>query len=397
MATVQKRGNAYTIKVSCGYDINGKQIIKSTTWKPETGLTPKQTEKELERQKFLFEERVKNGHCLDGNIKFAEFTDKWLLDYAEKQLAPKTLARYKELLKRIIPAIGHIHLDKIQPHHLLALYSNLAEPGINIKTGQGLSSKTILHHHRLISSIMNTAVQWQVILSNPAERAKPPKVMRSEAKYLDEVQSQKVIELLANEPIQYRTMITLFIYSGLRRGELCGLEWKDVDFKNHLINVARASQYLPGKGIFEKETKNISSERTISLAPLVFDNLREFKGWQLQERVKLGDQWVESDRLFTQWNGNPIHPDTITSWFADFIKKNDLPHVSIHSLRHTNATLLIAGGTDIRTVSKRLGHAQTSTTGNIYAHAIRSADEATSGTLETLLNPINKKLTDKHA
>ena len=104
----------------------------------------------------------------------------------------------------------------------------------------------------------------------------------------------------------------------------------------------------------------------------------------------MGNLWEDNDKLFTQWNGKPIHPDSISNWFAAFVRKNNLPNVSIHSLRHTNATLLIASGTPLKTVSNRLGHAQLSTTGNIYAHAIRATDKAAAETLQDILSP-NKK------
>lgn len=253
MATVTKRGNTYRIRVSCGYDVAENQIIKSITWKPAPELTKKQIEKELERQKVMFEEKCRTGRFLDGSIKFADFVDKWMSDYAEKQLKEKTLARYRNLLKRILPAIGHIRLEQLQPHHLMRFYDNLEESGIRAdvkykcridfkdflqKNGysrvhiaqisgvsaatvsslgmgrnvsrtsaervsaalnrpfselfeqvggeQGLSGKTILHHHRLISSVLTTAVQWQVIFSNPCDRVKPPKAEQKEARYLDE-------------------------------------------------------------------------------------------------------------------------------------------------------------------------------------------------------------------
>ena len=134
MATVTKRGNSYKITVSCGYDLNGKQIRRHTTWTPDPGMTAKQEAKELERQKFLFEERCRTGQVLNGSVRFADFATKWFEDYASKQLRSKTLARYEALIQRINAAIGHIHLDKLQPHHLLTFYDNLAEPGIRDDT-----------------------------------------------------------------------------------------------------------------------------------------------------------------------------------------------------------------------------------------------------------------------
>ena len=201
-----------------------------------------------------------------------------------------------------------------------------------------------------------------------------------------------LIELLEYEPIQYRTAVILLIYSGMRRGELLGLEWNDFDFKKYIVSIARASQYLPKKGVFTTRTKTSSSARVIKLPVAAFNLLMELRVKQAEERIRLGDQWQETDRLFTMWNGTPMHPDTISSWFRDFIKRHpELPQIHLHSLRHTNATLLIAAGTNVRTVSRRLGHSQTSTTMDIYSHAIQSADAAAAEVLGDLLDPMKKK------
>ena len=249
-----------------------------------------------------------------------------------------------------------------------------------------LSGKTVLHHHRLISSILEKAVKWQVIFSNPCERVEVPKIERKEAKYLDEKQAAELLRCLENESLQYRTMITLLLYSGMRRGELCGLEWGDIDFRENLIDINKSSLYLAEKGIFEDGTKNFSSKRVIKLPAPIMSLLAEHKKEQATERFKIGDKWEDSNKIFTQWNGKPIHPDTISGWFRKFIAKYHLPDVSIHSLRHTNATLLIAGGTDLRTVSKRLGHSNMTTTGNIYTHAIQTADERAAEVLGNILD-----------
>lgn len=454
MASILKRKNSYFIMVSTGYDSNGKQIRKTMNWRPEEGMTEKQIEKAVNEQAVLFERKVLSGQVMDDNITFDEFTKRWLSDYAEVNLAPKTLSRYKAMLNRILPVIGHMKLGKLQPHHLMDLYKEMGNDinrrGISYlatdeckeylkRTGltreyiskmsgvhinsiynifkgvpvseetvkkvckvldldfdddfetsrplTGLSNKTINHHHRLISSILNQAVFWQVITSNVAARVKPPKVERKEAKYLDEKQTAKLLKLLEDESPIHQTMIKMFIYSGLRRGELCALEWKDIDFENNLISVCRSSQYIPGKGIFTKETKTVTSDRTIKLPLQAFEMLKEYKKVQMEDQLKAGDKWVKNDRIFTQWNGEPIHPDSITGWFREFIQRTDLPKVSIHSLRHTNITLLIAAGVPLRTVSYRAGHAQTSTTANIYSHAIRTADEMAADVLDDILRP----------
>ena len=455
MSTIRKRGNNYQIRVSCGYRVNGEQIIKTMTYKPLPGMTEKQIQKELKREAVIFEEKCLNGTIMSGNIKLGDFMEKWFKDYGEKQLKAKTFSTYKVLSERGKQALGHIAVSKIRPHHLIEFYNNLAESGVredikykateklikiikckaltvkqlsertgvsenaimNCKQGKNvskgtadkitayfnetglfepvnalkpLSGKTILHYHRFISSVLSAAVEWQIISSNPCQRVKPPKVEKKEAVYLDEVEAARLINCLDNEPLPFKTMIMLFLFSGMRRGELCGLEWSDIDFKNNLINISKSSLYLPEKGIFEDTTKNKTSERVIRVPQEMTELLKEYRKEQNKRRLMYGDMWKGSNKIFTGEDGRPIHPDTVSGQFNKFIKRYDLPPVHIHSLRHTNATLLIAAGTDIRTVAKRLGHATATTTANIYAHAIKTADELAAEKLADILHPINK-------
>lgn len=299
-------------------------------------------------------------------------------------------------MKRIVPAIGHIKLADLRPLHLNAFYQNLAEPGVNkqgkrdkhgkLAERKPLAPKTILEHHRLISKILNTAVRWELLDRNVAERADPPKVPYREQRCLDEKETKHMLSLLSAEPIQYRTMITLLVFTGMRRGELCGLEWKDIDFENQTVTICRTSQYIGNKEFITKEPKTRSGIRKLTVGTAVCRLLKTYRTCQALERLKAGDKWVDTDRLFTQWNGMPIYPDTVTDWFAKFLKRNDLPKVTLHSLRHSNATLMIAEGVDIRTVSNRLGHAQASTTLNIYAHALKSRDLDAAEKLDAALN-----------
>lgn len=396
MATARKKGKGYEIRVYCGVDSNYKRIDKSKMWTPKPNMTAKQIEKELERQKVLFEEEVKTGKCYNNKIKFREFADIWLKEYAEKNLAPKTYSRYIGLLERINQAIGHMKLKDIKPLHLNKFYDNLSEKGISKRVKRDnngneigdrrLAPKTIFAHHQLISKILATAVKWQLIDINVAERADPPKVSQKEIRFLDETDTKRLITLLDDEPIQYKTMIILLIYTGIRRGELCGLEWKDIDFSNRTMNIVRTSQYIGNKKLITKEPKTKSGIREIILSHTACRLLLEYKQWQNYNIIELGELWNNTDRLFTQSNGLPIYPDTVTDWFAKFIKKHNFPHVTLHSLRHTNASLMIAEGADVCTVSKRLGHANTSTTLNIYAHALKSKDLEIADKLENILS-----------
>lgn len=396
MASIREKGNGkYEITISNGYTISGKKIRVIKTVQLDTKLSPKKMEKEIQNIAYELEKEVKSGLYLRGNIKFKDFADKWLQDYAENKLSPTTLDRYKTLLVRINESIGHIKLEDLRPNHLINFYNNLTEKNMSnvpIKNEKGeiigykkLSPKTILHHHRLISSILTKAVHWQVIKENVANRVEPPKVPKHESPYLDEVQSKELIRLLENEPMQYKTAITLLIYTGLRRGELLGLEWKDIDYNNKTMNIVRSSAYVNRKGMITKDTKNLSSTRIIDLSDSAIILLKNYQKWQNERRLAMGNQWHNTDRLFTKTNGLPMNVDTIGQWFKKFISKTDLPHVTLHSLRHTNATLMIATGADIRSISGRLGHSNTSTTLNIYSHFIESKNREIADKLQEML------------
>lgn len=395
MATARRKGRGYEIRVSMGCDMNGRKIVRQKTWIPPTNLTPKQLEKELERQKILFEEEVKTGNCPNSNIKFQPYSELWIKDYGKQNLAPKTLSRYCEYLKRINRAIGHIKLKDLQPIHLNAFYRNLAEDGVNkrakrdengniIANGK-LSPKTIIEHHRVISKLLSTAVKWNYITDNVARRADPPKAPAKDIEFLDENETREMLKALNGEPIAYRTMIMLLIYTGMRRGELFGLEWKDIDFDNGYLSIVRTSQYIGNKTLITKEPKTKSSRRMMKLSNDIIKMLKVYRAWQIEQRFKISSEWNDTDRLFTQWNGLPMYPDSLTKWFNKFLNRHNLRHVTLHSLRHTNATLMIAEGTDIRTVSSRLGHSNTSTTLNIYTHALKSKDTQAAEVLNDVL------------
>lgn len=257
----------------------------------------------------------------------------------------------------------------------------------------GLSDKTVLHHHRLISTILGKAKRERIIPFNvAAEHAVSPKVTHREVRYLSDTDAKEMALLLfKEEDIRIKTALLLFLYSGMRRGELCGLNWSDIDSSKGVIHVLRASQYQDGKGVVEVPTKNKSSMRTIDFPPIVFELLNDYRKWWIQQKFNCGSLWQGKDRLFIQANGKPINPLTINKWLKSFIEKNNLPDISPHGLRHTFATLQIAGGVDIRTLQARTGHAQASTLVDIYSHAIKSAQEAAANIVDDMLTPESLK------
>lgn len=408
MSAIDKRGeNSYRLTVSMGYDKNGKKIRKYRTI-DLSDIPAKKQLAEAERQFILFQEEIKKGMYVDNTkITFEEFIEKWKTDYANATLQPKTLLEYNNLLSRIIPALGNIKLVQLQPTHLTKFYNNLREDGIRQdgKPG-GLSDKTILHHHRLISSILASALQWGFILSNPALRVKAPKIAKKEARHYNIEETQYILQLIENEPIKYRTMITLAIFGGMRQGELTALTWSDVDMEKGFITINKSLQHLPGQDTFIKSTKT-ETTRVISVSKPVITLLKSYKPWQNGEKGEAGDSWHDSDYIFTAKDGKHIFPNTIGKWFTKFIRRHNeeimnddtipnnsknqflIREVNFHGLRHTSATLMINQGVDIATVSKRLGHAKISTTTDIYAHSLQKADTEASNKLENLFTKKN--------
>ena len=389
--SIEKRGkNSYRLTVSEGFDLSGKPMIHRKT------VHGTKKDAEVELAKFVTE--VQNGLVIDGkSLKFSEFTEIWKRDYGSKELAPSTYKRYCRMLEtRLLPYFGHFYINKIKPTDIMKFYDLLEKDtqlvrkqGNNgAKTKKPLSGKTILEHHRLLRAMLHKAVYWQLIVANPAERVQPPKARKPKRRSYDDEQTKILLEnleLLSSEDIKYKVAIILTVFTGVRLGELMGLEWQDVDFKNGIISINRSSQYLADMGVFTKVPKTESSIREIAIPEFIVSLLEEYKLWYDEQKSIVGDFWHESNRLFVQDDGKPIHPSTISKWFEQFVKKIGLPVINFHGLRHTNATLLISQQVDVATVSARLGHAQITTTYNFYVHPLKSHDRTAGNVLENLL------------
>ena len=259
-----------------------------------------------------------------------------------------------------------------------------------------LNENSVLHYHAMLSSVFKKGVQWGLIAENPCTRAEHPKAAEIDVQTLGEADIAKLLAVLADAPPQFSVIVQLALLTGARRGEICGLRWSDINFEQGTIAINRTLQYIPGTGTVFNAPKTKRSRRCIKIGADCIALLKEYSLYQKAERLKVGTAWtrritveggrtVENDLLFTKWNGEPMDPKTVTSWFPGFLAEHDLPAVHFHSLRHTNASLLIAAHAPITTVSARLGHAQTSTTLNIYADAIQSADAAAADALEGII------------
>ena len=391
MANVRKRGNSYQIRVSAGYDSEYRQVIHTKTWKPTPGMTERQIEKEVARQAIMFEEYCKKG-IVTVNVKFKEFAEKWLNDFARVNLKKTTFQRMKNTTIRVYAAFGHLRVDSITRGQIQAFVDDMAKNGKNMKTGKPLSRKSIVHHLNFLSDVFNYALRFDMIDSNPCNHIFVPKGEKKE-KEIYTVEEMKQLFKLVNQyaPLKYKAFLTLAVYSGFRNGELMGLEWKDVDWENNVISVRRTSNYTVTDGNYTDTPKTKSSIRSLKLPQQVFDVLSELRESQLKNKENHGTKWIDSDRLFVTEIGKPLHRGSPYKWQREFTERHGMRFCDIHSLRHFNATVLINAGVDTATVSSALGHSNISTTTNIYFHAIREAQARTGEAIAAVLDFSDKK------
>ena len=390
MATIKKRGNSYLIRVSCGYDVNGKHKEQSMTWKPDEGMTKKQIEKERNRQAVMFEESVNHGFKTSA-MKFQELAEEWFENYAKNALRSTTYERMLQLTHRVYPAIGHLRIDKITARHLQGFVNSLAKEGANEKTGKPLAPKTIRHNLSFISDVFSYAVRMELISDNPCSKVVIPKGEVKEKQIYSQEEMDLLLTRLMGEPVKYKAFFYLIAYSGFRRSEMLGLEWKDIDFENNIISVRRTSNYTAERGIYTDTTKTKRSQRTLKISPFIMDILRELKDEQDAEALRLGDKWVETDRLFTKWNGEEMNNQTPYGWLKEFCEKNDMPFYGIHSFRHFAASSLISARLDVTTVSDALGHCNSGTTLNVYCHQFQTAQARVSEAMDEAFGFLNKR------
>lgn len=382
MATIRKRGNSYQIRVSDGYDTKGNHKEQSMTWKPPEGMTERQIQKELTRQVVMFEESVNRGFKSSA-IKFEELSEEWFEEYAKLNLRSTTYERLKQLKHRIYPTIGHLRIDKITPRQLQAFVNSLAKEGANEKTGKPLAPKTIRHNLSLISNVFTYAVKMGLVSDNPCSKVTIPKGEVKEKQIYSQEEMETLLTKLIGEPLKYQVFFYLIAYSGFRRGEMLGLEWKDIDFENNIISVRRTSNYTAERGIYTDTTKTKRSQRTLKISPYIMEILKQLKEEQDNEALRLGSKWVETDRLFTKWNGEEMNNQTPYGWLKEFCEKNDLPFYGIHSFRHFAASALISAGLDVTTVSGALGHCNSGTTLNVYSHMFQNAQARVSEAMDS--------------
>lgn len=391
MANIQERRDkagkliSYSIRVHRGRGADGVQLKPYTaTFEVKPTWTEKSARKKAEAFAATFEKECRDGITSDSRQRFSDYAEYVLLLKEQRGDKHSTLTDYRNMTKRIYPEIGHIKLKDLKAHHLNTFYAHLMQDGQNKRTGGKLSNKTVLRYHRFISIVLAQAVKDGIIPFSPAARAEPPKAEKKEVNYFQPGQAAAIRDALESEPLKWKTLVHLLLITGARRGEILGLKWSAVNFEACKLHICNNVLYSPDRGVYEDTPKTEKSNRYITVPAETMQLLKQYRAWQNAERLRLGDYYQNNDFVFTQDDGKPMHPDSVGSWLTKFCKRHGLPHINAHAFRHTMASMLYFNGVDSVSIASRLGHAQVSTTSDIYAHVIAEADKKNADILSSI-------------
>lgn len=386
---------SYLLRVNLGF-LNGEQIIKSKTWTPDRKMTPKQMESEVLRQQILFEEQAKQEYQeqlkreaelqkqitnkAENNkqhMTFQELADKWLdLQVSSYKYKPSSIIKLKGCKERTYSAIGSILVSQLDFLTIQEFITSLGKDGVNKRTGKGLAVKSQKAYLTFISDVMKFAKKCKIINDVPCSGITFTQSGTKEKRVYSLSEAQQLLSAIDKKaPTQYKLLFALLAYCGMRKGEALGLEYRDIDFEKSILSINRTSNYHKGYGTYTDTPKTKSSYRSLLIQPKLLGMIHQLKTEQQEQAIKCGDQWVDSDRLFINWQGKPLHPNIPYKWLKRFCESEKLAFKGLHSFRHFAATQALAHGVDVKRVSDMLGHANPTITLNTYAHAVQQANE----------------------
>lgn len=379
---VKRYKNSYSIVLNLGRD--------PTTGKPkQQWIAVKGTRRNAERHLSELLHQLDTGTFMKpGRTTFGEFLGRWLKDYACPNLAPRTVEGYESIIRaQIIPSLGNIQLTQLKPEHLQQYYSRKLSDGRYDGKGS-LSQTTVSHHHTCLHRALKMAVQWGLIKRNPADAVTPPRPRRSEMQTMNENEVQVFLEAAKSTP--YYPVFYLALFTGMRRSELLALRWCDVDLVMGEVSVTRSLHHLRNGDNIIRQPKTTKARRQVALPPTATLVLREHKEKRALECAMLGTSLRDDDLIFSQLNGGPLLPDTVSHAWTKMAKRAGLKHFRLHDGRHTHASLLLKQNVHPKVVQERLGHATISTTLDLYSHVAPGLQEAAAARFDEALAPTPK-------
>jgi len=377
---ITKRGkDSYTIVLDLGRD-------------PETGkrkqqwVSVKGIKKDAEKRLSELLSQLDNGiYVQPKKTTLADFLEMWLNEYAKNNLSPRGFERYSGIIrKHLIPDLGKVTLTQLKPEHLQKHYA--------AKLNDGLSSRTVRYHHALIHVALQTAVKWGLVSRNVADAVDPPRFRRIEMQTWDEEEVNQFLEGAKESP--YYSLFYTALFTGMRRSEILALRWQDVDCIYCQIYVNRSLHQLKNGSFIFTQPKSAKSSRTIALTPSTILMLREYQEKQKLEHEMLGTSLADGDLVFSNLEGKPLRPNTITRAWTTLAAKCGLKVIRLHDARHTHASLMLKQGIHPKVVQERLGHSSIQMTIDTYSHVAPGIQEAAAKRFDEILNhkPENKRM-----
>jgi integrase len=369
---ITKRGkDSYTIVLNLGRD-------------PETGkrkqqwVSVKGTKKDAEKRLSELLSQLDNGiYVQPKRTTFADYLEMWLNEYAKNNLSPRGFERYAGIIrKHLIPDLGKVTLTQLKPEHLQKHYTT--------KLNDGLSARTVRYHHALIHVALQTAVKWGLVSRNVADAVDPPRIRRNEMQTWDEDDVNRFLEAAKDSP--YYALFHTALYTGMRRSKLLGLKWTDVDFILSQIYINRSLHHLKDGSYIFTQPKSAKSRRTIALSPSAILTLKEHHEKQEAIRAMLGIPLTDDDLVFSQLDGKPLRPNTITRAWTMLAARAGVKVIRLHDARHTHASLMLKQGIHPKIVQERLGHASIQMTLDTYSHVAPGLQQAAAEGFDRLLN-----------
>ncbi len=298
----------------------------------------------------------------DERTRMGSYLQMWLDEVAAPRLRPSTFASYEMICRRhLIPVLGHLRLTEVNPQTI--------QKYLNKKSRDNLSARTVQYHHAVLRTALDRAESWGLVPRNAARLATPPTVQRPEIQPPSMDQAQAILAAVKHERL--KPVYLLAMATGARVSELLGLAWDDVTLNDEVVTIRAKLEYL--NGVFSRsEPKTSASRRTVAIPSPVVDGLRAWKIRQLEERLSAGPAWVGNpwNLVFTQPTGAPISRYTVSRGFTRILRREGLPHIRFHDLRHATATYMLGEGVELKVVQQVLGHAKIGVTANTYAHVV---------------------------
>lgn len=351
--SITQRGDKYRVCFDYGVDREGRRVRKYRTFDTKRDATRAFNEHKVKMDK--------GTQIMPSEYTFAQWLDYWYKDIILPQIEETTAYGYRGMIENYLkPQLGEIRLQKLTARDIQQYYTWLMDE-------KELSPNTVIKHHNLLTNTLNAAERQEYITKNPMRAVSPPKKRQREAKFYTPEQ----LGILLDKAVGTRLELPVFIcaYLGLRRGELCGLRWSDVDLEHKTITIEN-TRTQAGKKEIEKGTKTASSTRTLYLPDTLCNMLKAAKEHQQACRAEYKNAYDDNDYVVVMEDGRPFRPNYLSELFGKFLADNDLPKIVLHELRHTFASLSNQAGIPAYNIGKALGHSTPATTQKIYTHLL---------------------------